>query len=89
MLKIAITAKHANEIANASQKRFRIRGTSIKKFDRSTSFLVAPHVILYENMCVRRATVRWILRPPPKKLSLLTRNEVSERNQEKQEQEKG
>lgn len=32
-----------------SQKRLRILGTSIQKFDRSTSFFVAPQVILYEK----------------------------------------
>lgn len=38
-----------NERTKASQKRLRIRGTSMKKLERSTSFLVAPHVILYEK----------------------------------------
>jgi hypothetical protein len=30
----------------ATRKRLRIRGTSMKKFERSTSFLVAPHWML-------------------------------------------
>jgi hypothetical protein len=50
-----------------SQKRRKIRGTSMKKFDFSTSFLVAPHVMLYEMRCAMRAWDRWIDRPPKKK----------------------
>jgi hypothetical protein len=34
---------------NASQNRCKIRGTSMKKLDFSTSFFVAPHEILYEK----------------------------------------
>lgn len=33
----------------ATRKRFRIFGTSSKKFERSTSFLVACQVILYDS----------------------------------------
>jgi hypothetical protein len=50
-----------------SQKRFKILGTSMKKLDRSTSFDVAPQVMLYENKCAKRATERWMLSPPKKK----------------------
>lgn len=32
-----------------SQNRFAIFGISSQKFERSTSFLVAPHVMLYEK----------------------------------------
>jgi hypothetical protein len=46
------------EIKRASQKRLRILGTSMKKLDLSTSFLVAPHVMSKENRCARRATER-------------------------------
>jgi hypothetical protein len=42
-------------MTSASQKRRRMRGTSMKKFDRSTSFFVAPHVMLYEKRCARSA----------------------------------
>jgi hypothetical protein len=50
----------------------RIFGTSLKKFDRSTSFLVADHEILYENMCAR---IAWqIGRPSPPKKKKLPRN---------------
>lgn len=47
--------------------RLNIFGISSKKFDRSTSFLVAPHVMLYENKCARMACVRGMERPPKKK----------------------
>jgi len=42
-------------MTSASQKRRRMRGTSMKKLDRSTSFFVAPHVMLYEKRCARSA----------------------------------
>jgi hypothetical protein len=42
----------------ASRKRRNIRGTSMKKLDLSTSFLVAPQVMLYEKRCARRASDR-------------------------------
>ena len=44
-----------------------ILGTSLKKLDRSTSFLVALHVMLYENKCARIAWLKGILSPPKKK----------------------
>lgn len=37
---------HRVETTSESQKRLRIFGTSIQKLDRSTSFLVAPQIIL-------------------------------------------
>lgn len=52
---------------SAIRKRRHILGTSRKKLERSTSFLVAPHEILYENRWARSATERWMLRPPKKK----------------------
>ena len=48
--KIAIAMKIPMQMIKASQKRLRILGTSSQKFERSTSFLVAPHVMLYENI---------------------------------------
>jgi hypothetical protein len=50
-----------------NQKRRNIRGTSMKKLDFSTSFLVALHEMLYEKRCARRAWDRWIDKPPKKK----------------------
>ena len=50
-----IIANMRKPMTNASQKRRRMRGTSMKKLDRSTSFFVAPHVILYEKRCARSA----------------------------------
>jgi len=47
--------------------RFMIFGTSLKKLERSTSFFVAPHVILYENKCARIAWLKGMLSPPKKK----------------------
>lgn len=47
---------HRIDITSESQKRLRIFGTSIQKFERSTSFLVAPQVILYEK---RWARIAW------------------------------
>jgi hypothetical protein len=44
--KIAIATSTKKHSTNASQNRFSILGTSMKKLDRSTSFLVAPHVML-------------------------------------------
>jgi hypothetical protein len=85
--KTIIPAIVAKQRQNASRKRFQIRGTSIQKFDRSTScnhnhtlmstrpdktgdgqtFVVAPQVMLYENICARSAVERWMLSPPKKK----------------------
>ena len=55
------------ETVSGNQKRFRIFGISLKKFERSTSFLVAPQVMLYENKCARMAWLSGIDRPPKKK----------------------
>ena len=54
-------------IMSATRNRFRIRGTSMKKFDFSTSFFVAPHVMLYENRCASSAMDKWSEMPPKKK----------------------
>ena len=46
VVRTTMTAQQARLMTRASQKRFRILGTSSQKFERSTSFLVAPHVML-------------------------------------------
>jgi hypothetical protein len=61
-----IAAMVRNERVKATRKRTRIFGTSRKKFERSTSFFVAPHVMLYENKWARIALLRWMERPPKK-----------------------
>lgn len=43
---IAMPASMANEMSIENQKRLAIFGISLKKFDRSTSFFVAPQVML-------------------------------------------
>ena len=55
------------ETVSGNQKRFRIFGISLKKFERSTSFFVAPQVMLYEKRWASNATERWMLRPLKKK----------------------
>ena len=67
MARTTIAAQHARLMTRASQKRLRILGTSCQKFDRSTSFFVAPHGMLYEKRWASRAWERWILSPPKKK----------------------
>jgi hypothetical protein len=74
---IKITTNMEKLITNASQKRRRIRGTSMKKFDRLTS-LVAPHVMLYAKRCAKRAWDKWIDRPPKKKLRAVVRNHLEQ-----------
>ena len=44
-----------------------IFGTSLKKFERSTSFFVAPHEMSYENRCASIAWLSGIASPPKKK----------------------
>lgn len=56
MEKIKTVMTHRVEITSESQKRLRIFGTSIQKLERSTSFLVAPQVMLYEK---RWARIAW------------------------------
>jgi hypothetical protein len=50
-----------------TRKRFRIAGISFQKFERSTSFFVAAHVMLYENRCASTACEIGIESPPKKK----------------------
>lgn len=65
--KTIIIAMSNMQMTSAIQKRLRILGTSSQKLERSTSFLVAPQVMLYEKRCARRACERWMERPPKKK----------------------
>ena len=53
--KMITVMTHRAEITSESQNRLRILGTSIQKLERSTSFFVAPHVILYEKRWARMA----------------------------------
>lgn len=46
VLSMIIPAPTMMHSINETRKRFMILGTSMKKFDRSTSFFVAPHVML-------------------------------------------
>ena len=66
MEKTTTVITHRVEITNENQKRLRILGTSIQKFERSTSFLVAPQVMLYEKRWARMAWEIWIDKPPKK-----------------------
>lgn len=57
---------HRVEITSDNQKRLRIFGTSIQKLERSTSFFVAPQVILYERRWAIIAWEMWMDKPPKK-----------------------
>lgn len=57
----------AKEMASEMRKRSKIFGTSCQKFERSTSFLVAPQVMLYEKRWARSACDSGMLSPPKKK----------------------
>lgn len=59
------------KVERSMPHRFMIFGTSLKKLERSTSFFVAPHVILYENKCARIAWLKGMLSPPKKKKLML------------------
>ena len=65
--KIIIPATSTTDTDKANQKRLIILGTSLKKLDLSTSFLVAAQVMLYENRWANIAWERWMLIPPKKK----------------------
>ena len=58
VLKMIIITISTKQIANESQKRFRILGISSQKLERSTSFFVAPQVMLYEKRWARSACER-------------------------------
>ena len=55
MLRMIIANTRTHDTSQEDQKRLKIFGTSLKKFDRSTSFFVAPQVMLYENVWARIA----------------------------------
>ncbi len=55
VVRMTMIAQNARLMTKASQKRLRILGTSSQKLDRSTSFFVAPQVMLYEKRCASRA----------------------------------
>lgn len=64
---MTIPAQTEIQMMRASQNLRKIFGTSIQKLDASTSFLVAPQVMLYEKTWARRAWEMWMLSPPKKK----------------------
>ena len=67
VLAMTIPTMRTQESNHENQKRLKILGISLKKFDRSTSFFVAPHVMLYEKQCARMACETGIESPPKKK----------------------
>ena len=67
VVKMIMIAQHATLITRESQNRLRIFGTSSQKLDRSTSFFVAPQVMLYEKRCARMACDTGMDSPPKKK----------------------
>jgi hypothetical protein len=50
-----------------NQNLLKIFGISLKKFERSTSLMVAAQEMLYENRCARIACETGMARPPKKK----------------------
>ena len=44
-----------DDTSRGNQNRLKIFGISLKKLDRSTSFFVAPQLMLYENRWARMA----------------------------------
>ena len=67
VLRMTMAATRIQEQSHENQKRLKILGTSLKKLDRSTSFFVAPHVMLYEKQCAKIAWDTGMERPPKKK----------------------
>ncbi len=67
MVRMIMTMAAAKEMARETRKRSKILGTSCQKFERSTSFFVAPQVMLYEKRWARSACDRGMLSPPKKK----------------------
>jgi hypothetical protein len=47
-------------------------GTSIKKLENSASLDVAPHCMLYSNMCASSAEETWRDKPPRKMANMTT-----------------
>ena len=58
VLRMTMPNTRAHETSQENQKRLKIFGTSLKKFERSTSFFVAPQVMLYEKRWARSACER-------------------------------
>ena len=67
VLRMMMPKTSIQDTSHENQKRLKILGISLKKFDRSTSFLVAPHVMLYEKQWARIACETGIESPPKKK----------------------
>jgi hypothetical protein len=68
LLEKMIIMKSARKLRrSAGPCRFMIRRNKIKKSAFSTTFLVAPHVMLYEKRCASRACDKGIERPPKNK----------------------
>lgn len=67
VLRIIMPATMIQDTSHMNQNRLKIFGTSLKKFDRSTSFFVAPQVMLYEKRCARMACDTGMDSPPKKK----------------------
>jgi hypothetical protein len=67
ILRIIVPMMTTKERTKESQKPRRIRGPSMESLERSTFFLVACQVMLYEKRCARRVVERWILRQPKNK----------------------
>ena len=55
VVRMIMTKTITAENTSAIQKRLNIFGTSCQKLERSTSFFVAPQVMLYENRCASSA----------------------------------
>ena len=64
---MTMPARMTNDTSKGNQNRLKIFGISLKKLDRSTSFFVAPQVMLYENRWARMAWLTGIDKPPKKK----------------------
>ena len=67
VLATTMPARRTQERRDENQKRLKILGISLKKLDRSTSFFVAPQVMLYEKQWARMAWETGIESPPKKK----------------------
>ena len=76
LLEKMIIVKIARKLSTSAVPcRLMIRGNKIKKFGFSTSFLVAPHLMLYEKRYASRACDKGIERlPKNKKLWIVMRH---------------
>ena len=55
VVRTIMTIDMMNEMMRETRKRVTILGTSCQKLERSTSFFVAPQVMLYEKRCASSA----------------------------------